>query len=136
MKQMLNRKQILAIDQLIEGERNRKQIAEFVGVSRNTLYAWLDNDEFVAEWDRRVQQVQSFSDKRIQSNVNFALGNLLKLAADDSNKRVQAQVNMYLVDRALGRPTAKVDLEAGMKNNAPTRADVLESEFAEFDAEE
>lgn len=132
MNEIIDQRKILAIDKLIEGELNRKAIAEFVGISRSTLYEWLNDDEFVAEWNRRVQLLKSFAEKKIEARVEFSLDNLMMLAADTSNKRVQAQVNMYLIDRALGKPTSKIDLESGIKTT-PTDVDILHNEFEEID---
>lgn len=132
MKEIIDRRKILAIDKLVEGKLTRTDIAKFVGISRNTLYDWLKDDVFVAEWNRRVQALKGFAEKKVEAGVDFYMNNLLELAADDSNKRVQAQVNQYLMDRALGRPTTKVDLEAGLKPT-PTDVDVLEDEFNEFE---
>lgn len=135
MNRIIDRRKIIAIDKLIEGKLTRKDIAKFVGIGRNTLYDWMKDENFVAEWDRRVQQLKGFAEKKVEAGVDFYMDNLLTLAADDSNKRVQAQVNQYLMDRALGRPTTKVDVEAGLKAT-PTGVDVLQGEFAEFDSGE
>lgn len=134
MGRVTDSRKLLAIEKLIEGEMSRVAIAEMIGISRQTLYSWMNNELFVAEMDERLLSIKSFTEKKIQSQVDFALTNLLELARDDSNRRVQAQVNQYLLDRALGKPTSKVELEAGIKEQ-PTGTDILEAEFTEFDTD-
>lgn len=129
---MLDERQLLAVEKLVEGVLTRTDIAKVVGIHRTTLYKWLDDPEFVAEVDRRLQVIKGFAENKIKAHVGFALNNLIELAADSSNRRVQAQVNQYLMDRALGRPTTKVDVEAGLKET-PTGVDVLQDEFNEFE---
>ena len=131
---MLDERKLLLIEELVKGERTRSQIAEHVGISRQALYNWLKEPEVVAELDKRLQSIKSFAERKVQSNVDTSLNNLFKLAEDSSNKRVQAQVNMYLVDRALGKPVAKMDLDADLRAVPIPGVDVLENEFEEFDS--
>ncbi|ARK21361.1 helix-turn-helix domain-containing protein [Sporosarcina ureae] len=130
---MLDERRLMLIDELVKGERTRADIAEHIGISRQALYNWIKEPDVVAELDERLQSIKSFAEKNLQTKVDSAISNLLVLSNDNSNKRVQAQVNMYIVDRALGKPTSKIDLEAGLKQATPTTVDVLQSEFEEFD---
>jgi hypothetical protein len=60
---------------------------------------------------------------------------LYELATDNSNKRVQAQVLQYLADRALGKPSSKLDITAEAKTGDTVSQDLLESEFEEWEAD-
>lgn len=130
---MLDERKLMLIDEIVKGEATKTEIARIVGVSRQTVYDWLDDPKVAEKVDERLQALKGFAEKKLETKIDMALDNLIVLANDNSNKRVQAQVNMYLIDRALGKPTSKVDIEAGMKNSPNTDIDLLESEFAEFD---
>lgn len=133
---MLDDKKILAIELLVDGELTKTEIAKRVGRSRNALYLWLDDDEFKAELDKRLQGRKSFVQKIIDGKLEFVMDKLYELAADSSNKRVQAQVCQYLADRSLGKPTSKHEIEAGIKDNIEVDKDVLESEFDQWESDD
>jgi len=132
---MLDEKKILAIEMLVDGELTKVEIAKRIGVSRQALYNWLDDEEFRAELDRRLQGIKSFVQKRIDAKLEFVIDKLYELATDNSNKRVQAQVLQYLADRALGKPSSKLDITAEAKTGDTVSQDLLESEFEEWEAD-
>lgn len=130
---MIDDKKILAIELLADGELTKVEIAKKVGISRQTLYNYLDNDEFMAELDKRLQGRKSFVQKMIDGKLEFVIDKLYELASDNSNKRVQAQVLQYLADRSLGKTTSKVELDTGFNNTNNLDKDVLEAEFEELE---
>jgi transposase-like protein len=133
---MIHDKKMLAIELLADGELRKTEIAKKIGVSRQALYHWLNDQEFVAELDRRLQQKKSLVQKRIDGKLDFVIEKLYELANDSSNKRVQAQVLQYLADRALGKPTSKHEIEAAMNDKNNIDEDILEAEFDEVDNED
>lgn len=132
---MLDERQMLALDKLVEGTHTRSAIARDLNISRQTLYNYLENAEFAAELDKRMKEAKGLVEKRLNTKMDFALDNILKIAADSSNQRTMLEANKYILDRCLGKPTSKVDLEAGLKPVAIAEVDLLEAEFAEFDEE-
>lgn len=107
---LMDARKIMAIDMLIDGENTRTDIAKKVGVSRQTLYSWLDNKEFKAELDARLANKKTFIQKLMDSKLDFALDKLLEIADDDDNRRVQAQVLLSILDRSLGKAVSKHEL--------------------------
>lgn len=107
---MMDARKIMAIDMLIDGENTRTDIAKKVGVSRQTLYSWLDNVEFKAELDARLANKKTFIQKLMDSKLDFALDKLLEIAEDDKDRRVQAQVLLSILDRTLGKAVSKHEL--------------------------
>jgi predicted DNA-binding protein YlxM (UPF0122 family) len=107
---IIDEKKRLAIELLADGERTKTEIAEVIGVSRQALYDWLGNEEFIAALDERLQNRKKFVEKRFDVKLEFVIDKLYELASDSSNKRVQAQVLQYLADRSLGRIPAKHEL--------------------------
>jgi predicted DNA-binding protein YlxM (UPF0122 family) len=135
LDKMLDDRKILAIELLVDGELPKTEIAKRVGCSRQAIYEWLEkNEEFKAELDARLHHRKVSVQKRIDSKLDFVVDKLYELAADSSNKRVQAQVLQYLADRSLGKPTSKHEVTAEAKTSNVSE-DVLEAEFEEWDVE-
>ncbi|WP_416826111.1 hypothetical protein [Ectobacillus polymachus] len=85
----------------------------------------------MAELDKRLHQRKVFVEKIIDSKLDSAVDQLLELAETTQYARVKAQVLEYIIGRSLGKPTTKVDLEVGLKDNKSVPVDVLEQEFEE-----
>lgn len=107
---MLDDRKTLAIQHLAEGEKTKTDIAKMIGVSRQALYNWLDDDEFKAELDRRLQQRKVLVEKIIDSKLENAVDQLIDLANTTDNARVKAQTLQYIIDRGLGKATNRVEM--------------------------
>lgn len=57
----LNKKHQKAIKLLFEGSLKRREIAEELNISEQTLYNWLKDDEFTKTYDEYVQQIMGKS---------------------------------------------------------------------------
>ncbi|MDX8367846.1 phBC6A51 family helix-turn-helix protein [Cytobacillus sp. IB215665] len=129
---MLDERKILAINLLVDGGLQKTEIAKQIGVSRQTLYDWMGNDkEFIAELNRRLQGYKILCEKAIDSRLENALKELWTLQQKTNNSKVKADVLKYFVDRALGKPTTKHEIEASTVAPKTTDGDVLEKEFEE-----
>jgi predicted DNA-binding protein YlxM (UPF0122 family) len=107
---IIDEKKRLAIELLADGELTKTEISKRCGVSRQALYEWTINEEFIAALDERLHSRKKFVEKRFDVKLEFVIDKLYELASDSSNKRVQAQVLQYLADRSLGRIPAKHEL--------------------------
>jgi len=134
-REILDDRKLLAIQLLVDGELPKTEIARKVGVSRQAIYNWLDDPEFKAELDRRIQQRKVLVEKIIDSKLEDAVTKLWELAETTNNSRVKAQVLQYIIDRGLGKPVSKHSIEAAMKQEQEVDRDVLEAEFEEWDSE-
>ena len=121
----LSVKQRNAIDLLIQGKSDR-EAAEAVGVSRQTVNDWRNrNAEFVAELNRRRQDVWGSQAERLRQLVSLAVDVLEADLSDDSSfdtakRRRQAAAVHVLRAAGLygqklepGGPTNALDVEAG-----------------------
>lgn len=129
--EILNDKKLMAVQLLVDGELNKTDIAKRCEISRQSLYDWLDNEEFKKELDRRIQQRKGLVEKIIDSKLEGAVDQLFRLADTTENARVKAQILQYIIDRGLGKPTTKLDVAAEMKPKQTLTKDVLEAEFDE-----
>lgn len=93
------------IDLILEGHK-MTEIAKETGVRRTQIYRWLDREVFKAELESRRAQLRKSAKDKITGQVNTLADEMLKLAMNSTDPRVKLQAIKYLMDRALGIPTA------------------------------
>lgn len=101
----INEIQSKVIDLILEGHK-MTEIAKETGVYRSQLYRWLDRVEFKAELEARRARLRKSANDKITGQINTLADEMLKLATTSSDQRVKLQAIKYLMDRALGTPTA------------------------------
>lgn len=127
----LTKQQEAAAQLIADGELDKTDIAKTLGVSRQTLYHWLEKEYFRARVDTLRQEFESFGRELISSKFTWAVSGYIDLISSTRNDRVKAEGYRYIIDRKLGKPTNKVDL--GMKEQREeVDADVLEAEFEQI----
>ena len=107
---LLNQKHLDAIEELIKGE-NISNIAKKLKVSRASLYNWLDDEEFRLELDKRRQIISRNALNRVNIKVNEYLEGIEKIAKTTDNDNTALTAYGMLLDRALGKATAKQEIE-------------------------
>lgn len=113
----INEIQSNVIDLILEGHK-MTEIAKETGIYRSQLYRWLDKEEFKAELESRRAQLRKSAKDKITGQVNSLADEMLKLAMNSTDQRVKLQAIKYLMDRALGIPTAaKEDINTHGKDN-------------------
>lgn len=113
----INEIQSNVIDLILEGHK-MTEIAKETGIYRSQLYRWLDKEEFKAELESRRAQLRKSAKDKITGQVNSLADEMLKLAMNSTDPRVKLQAIKYLMDRALGIPTAtKEDTNTHGKDN-------------------
>lgn len=128
MRKLLDRRQRKAIALLIENQYKKTEIADMVGVSRQTIYDWMKNKEFAAELDKTLQQIKIFGENSIKANLQQHINQIQKLAATAESEKTRLEAATYLVDRVLGKTTSKIDLTAEAKQTVEENSeDILKS---------
>ncbi|QSQ09780.1 hypothetical protein H0A61_02161 [Koleobacter methoxysyntrophicus] len=107
---MLDDRKLKCIELLALGTETKTDIAKIVGVSRQAIYDWLDDAEFKAELDRRLQQRKVWGEKKLESMITKAVDRIWEEIETTDNSRVRAELLKYIVDRALGRVPMKADV--------------------------
>lgn len=106
---LLNQKHLDAIEELMKGE-NISNIAKKLKVSRASIYNWLDDEEFKLELDKRKQVISRNALNRVNIKVNEYLEGIEKIAKTTDNDNTALTAYGMLLDRALGKATAKQDI--------------------------
>lgn len=122
-----------AITYLIKGE-GVTDVAKLIGKSRQTIYDWLDNDEFKAELDRRRQEIITKGNAILLAELNSSVERIKKIAVKSTSEKVRLDANTYLIDRVLGRTTTKVETNATNNDTNKVDKDMLEDVFNEVDS--
>lgn len=113
-KNYLNEKQLKAIDMLMGKEHSIKGIAEELGVARSTLYAWMDNEVFKAELDKRKQKIIDQCNSEFSKRAMQAMNEYWKICIGEANGgdiRARESALRYWLDRVLGKVTTPVQME-------------------------
>ncbi|WP_099346386.1 phBC6A51 family helix-turn-helix protein [Clostridium tertium] len=101
---MITEQQSQAIDYIIEGQ-NKTSIAKLVGVSRNTLYNWLELKEFQEEKQKRLDELKVVARNKISTKVNNCIDIIYEIAVTSKDTRTKFQAAKYLCDQYIGSPT-------------------------------
>lgn len=133
---MLSENKVRAIHMLVENKHTKVNIAKMLGISRQTLYSWLDDDEFKAELDRVVHVIQIYGENQIKANIDRYLDNIHRLAHSAESEKTRLDANQYLVDRVLGKTTTKVEEINQSSEGKAINASTIDEDIAELEADE
>lgn len=87
----------------MEGKK-QTEVAEEIGVNRNTIGNWLRNDEFKAEYDRQVKELMSVL-------AGEALTNIADLMRNSNSDTVRLNACRDIMSRAGYDATSKSKIE-------------------------
>lgn len=108
----LGEKHRKAIELLIAGDLTKEQIADSVNVSRKTLYNWLENEDFAAEYTAQLDEMDRKIRRRIAGMATKALDRQEKILDKSKNDMAAATVAADVLDRAGYKPDDKIAVEA------------------------
>lgn len=129
---MLDEKKERAITLILSGEAII-DVAKLINVARGTIYNWLDNDEFKDELDRRRQEIATQGNNLILSELNAYVKELKKTALHGKSEKNRLEALQYLIDRVLGKPTAKIEQDNKDDDKDKVNDDILDQELNEAD---
>jgi transposase-like protein len=109
-------------------------MARKAGVTRNTIYKWIELEEFKAEVSRCQQE---FISSTIQIITAYAPKNALKLielADTTTSKKIELDARLAILGKTMSNAT-KIEVTDGRDNKDNVDTDVLDQEIKEFDTE-
>lgn len=130
---MLDQRQINAIErQAIGGNITDMSVA--AGVTRNTIYKWIELEEFKAEVARCQQEYISSTIQIITSYAPTNAKRLIKLAESTTNKKIELDARLALLNKTMPN-TTKISIDDGRDSKDKVDVDVLDAEMDELDKE-
>jgi predicted DNA-binding protein YlxM (UPF0122 family) len=129
---MLDKKQIESIEMLVSGDYTKLEITQQLGIHRTTIYKWLDNLEYVAELDRRLQDVKTHAKKDFVGRLPKAIEEYWKICTSCTDVRTKEKALANWIERSLGRIENTLNVNT---DNKEDNIDVL-SAFEEVNKEE
>lgn len=130
---MIDERQIRTIELLVSGEHTITRIAELIGVSRQAIYNWLNNEEFKAELDKRLHEIKTMAQKEFDAKLNMAIDKYWELATDPKTDNRTRQIALsYWIDRSLGKTTSRLEMTDNKTDTNVSEEDIL-SDIEELD---
>ena len=103
---MITEQQSQMIDLLISGEP-KTDIANRLGVSRQTIYAWLQLKEVKKEKQKRLNDIKKEAKNKIATKVDNCIDVIYEIALKSKDTRTKFQAAKYLCDQFIGSPTSE-----------------------------
>lgn len=123
---IITEKHYNAIRMILEGS-NMTDVAKSCGISRTTLYNWMDDKNFKAELDKAEQGIKADLNRNIGSKAKTCIEEMFNLAINSPSDKVRHDSLAYIIDRYLGRPTSKISNIDGY--NHDTGAETIDIEL-------
>ena len=137
----LSATQIEAAEMLASGEYLKKQIAEKLGIHKNTLIQWCKKPKF----QETIKEITEEKHRRTLAMLNtatpIATERLIELIKS-SDSRTALEACRYVIDRTLGKTTAKIEVENKDQHTINInlaeeveriKRDLIEAEYADLD---
>jgi len=128
---VIRKKQDEMIDMLLAG-KSKSDIAKMLDVARSTIYSWEDKEDIKAELDKRRQQLKKSAQDSIVNDACTYVDNMKKLACNSTDIRVKFQANKYLIDQALGSPSATKEEVKTSTGEGNTDTNTLKAEIEDI----
>jgi len=133
---MLDEKKVRCIEMLANGELTKTDVAKKLQIHRTTIYQWLDDKEFMAEYDKRLQEIKTLGQREFDAKLLKAIDEYWYLAQTTKDSRTKEKCLSYIIDRSLGKTASMINLNAtAMQSNDSMKPEELEKEFEQWEDE-
>ena len=129
---MLDERQIKAVISKSIGD-NISEMARKAGVTRNTIYKWIELEEFKAEVGKCQQEFLTQGKSMIYSLSIKALNTLNKLM-DSDNEKTRFDASSKVLDKSHSNAT-KIEIDDSRNDKDNVSVDVLDQECSDIDNE-
>lgn len=110
-----SKKKRKAVELLINGDLTRSQIAEELGITRTTLYRWMNDERFQAELQKETDQIKRQAALFIDRKALKAAQKLWELTECGDNRTKDSAVNSIL-NRSIGKANTNITIEDNREN--------------------
>jgi len=129
---MLDERQIKAVISRAAGD-NISEMSRKAGVTRKTIYKWIELDEFKAEVGKCTQEFLTQGKSMIAALSVKALNTLNKLM-DSDNEKTRFDASSKVLDKSHSNAT-KIEIESSDSDKDNVTVDVLDKEIEDIDKE-
>lgn len=111
-KGMLDNRKIKAVELLLDGSYTMTEVAEKVGVSRQTFYRWRTQDEeFMNYYEERKDIHEKIIEQKFGEKIDVVSDTLFDIITNEEvENHVRYNAAKYWIDRVYGRPGSTLDL--------------------------
>lgn len=97
----LNDQHLKAIELMIDGDKNYKQIAAELKIEYQTLRKWRTQPEFIKELAARRRESMSEAQAKLMAKANHAADKLIAMMDDKDATRIQFQAAKVILEMGL-----------------------------------
>lgn len=123
-----------AVELLINGDLTKKEIAEELGITRQTLYKWMNDERFQAELQKQTDQIKRQAALFIDRKALKAAQKLWELTECGDNRTKDSAVNSIL-NRSIGKANTNITIEDNRENKGFDLAGALAAIKADKEGE-
>lgn len=109
-RKYLNKRQLKAVEMLLNGELSKQDICEKLDISKMTLWRWEHDDVFQAELKKGTDELKAQAKRYIDSKAMQAAKKYWELAETADNRTKEAVLDNML-NRSIGRATTNISIE-------------------------
>ena len=131
----MTKKKLKAVEMLIKGDLTRTDIAKDLGVSRDTLYRWMKEEEFMAALQKRTEQIKRQAIQFLDSKSYDAACTLWKVAENDRDTRSRLDAANSILNRSIGKANQNITIEDNRENKGFDLAGALAAIKADKEGE-
>lgn len=106
----LNEKQENFVNMYCQGE-TITAISKEIGVSRKTLYSWLEKDNVKKAIRNKKKQLKAQLDDKLLEKANSIVQGLVDIALNGESEQNRLKAQMYVLNKLTGMPTSKTVIE-------------------------
>lgn len=131
----MTKRKLKAVEMLIKGDLTRTDIAKELGISRDTLYRWMKEEEFMAALQKRTEQIKRQAIQFLDSKSYDAACKLWEVAESDKDTRSKLEAVNSVLNRSLGKGNQNITIEDNRENKGFDLAGALAAIKADKEGE-
>lgn len=131
----MTKRKLKAVEMLIKGDLTRTDIAKELGISRDTLYRWMKEEEFMAALQKRTEQIKRQAIQFLDSKSYDAACKLWEVAENDRDTRSRLDAANSILNRSIGKANQNITIEDNRENRGFDLAGALAAIKAEKEGE-
>ena len=131
----MTKRKLKAVEMLIKGDLTRTDIAKELGISRDTLYRWMKEEEFMAALQKRTEQIKRQAIQFLDSKSYDAACKLWEVAENDRDTRSRLDAANSILNRSIGKANQNIIIEDNRENKGFDLAGALAAIKAEKEGE-